>query len=189
MNQRLHGVRGYLFRKLLPWAQRFVPLREDALADIGYGWPLLRQMLLEIGRRFAAAGVIEEAEQIFWLEENEVETVGSTLEAGDSAESLTASIRIRQAEWKAAKQVTPPPALPVHTRWMGVRADKVLPARVTVGEARQLSGVAGSPGRVTAPPGYSTVRRISPLCSPAISWSPQSPRRPGRHSLRWPRPW
>ena len=45
MLARLRGPRLALFRRLVEWAQRFAPLREDALADYGLGWPVLRRIL------------------------------------------------------------------------------------------------------------------------------------------------
>ncbi|NIU60423.1 MAG: phosphoenolpyruvate synthase, partial [Pseudomonas stutzeri] len=65
--KRLKGLRLNLFRKFLTPAQRYAPLREDGLADVGLSYPLLRQMLLEVGRRFAEGGMIEQPDDIFWL--------------------------------------------------------------------------------------------------------------------------
>src|SRR5262249_47325455 len=48
---RLKGLRLRWFTRLLRWAQRYAPLREDSLADVGLGWPLLRRILHELGRR------------------------------------------------------------------------------------------------------------------------------------------
>ena len=50
---RLNGIRLRLFRPLLRTAQRYAPLREEALADVGLGWPLLRA---DRPRNRAAAG-------------------------------------------------------------------------------------------------------------------------------------
>ena len=38
---RLTGPELRVFRWLLRWAQRYAPLREDALADVGLGWPVV----------------------------------------------------------------------------------------------------------------------------------------------------
>jgi hypothetical protein len=51
MLQRLKGLRLKLFGKLVGWAQTYAPLREDGIADLGLGYPLLRQLLLELGQR------------------------------------------------------------------------------------------------------------------------------------------
>ena len=69
---RLKGLRLKVFNRLIGLAQRFAPLREDGLADVGLGYPLLRQMLRELGRRFVAGGLIEQADDIFWLTQDEV---------------------------------------------------------------------------------------------------------------------
>ena len=69
---RLKGLRLNYFRKLLTMAQRFAPLREDGLADVGLGYPLLRRMLRELGHRFAMGGLIEVPDDIFWLTKDEV---------------------------------------------------------------------------------------------------------------------
>ena len=52
--KRLKGLRLKYCGKYLAMAQCFAPLREDGLADVGLGYPLLRQMLLELGRCLTA---------------------------------------------------------------------------------------------------------------------------------------
>ncbi|UUL76175.1 hypothetical protein NG819_19950 [Pseudarthrobacter sp. Fe7] len=64
---RLGPRRRALFLRLLKWAQETAPLREDALADVGLAWPLLRRMLLELGRRLVASSVIAAPDDVFWL--------------------------------------------------------------------------------------------------------------------------
>ena len=61
---RLKGIKRWAFEKTLGWAQSLVPLREDGISEIGLGYPLLRQMLRELGSRFAIAGAISEAADI-----------------------------------------------------------------------------------------------------------------------------
>ena len=55
--ERLDAARRKGFLRLLRWAQRVAPIREDALGDVGLAWPRMRQMLLHVGRRLAAGGV------------------------------------------------------------------------------------------------------------------------------------
>lgn len=57
--ERLKGLKRWLFAKVLGWAQTFAPLREDGIAFIGHGYPQLRRMFTELGRRMAQAGAIE----------------------------------------------------------------------------------------------------------------------------------
>jgi len=80
--QRLKGPRLALFRRLVRWAQKYAPLREDGLADVGLGWPLVRQMLLELGRRFTLARAVAQADDRFWLTQGEVEQTAAALDRG-----------------------------------------------------------------------------------------------------------
>ena len=82
MLQRLRGPRRWIFQKSLGWAQSQAEVREDGIADFGLGYPVLRQMLRELGRRCALAGAIAEPDDIFWLEQAELETAVSNLEQG-----------------------------------------------------------------------------------------------------------
>ena len=60
------------FARLLRRAQLAAPIREDALADVGLAWPVLRRLLLELGRRLVAAGAVPNAEDVFWLRRDEI---------------------------------------------------------------------------------------------------------------------
>ncbi|MCC2629894.1 MAG: phosphoenolpyruvate synthase [Thermomicrobiales bacterium] len=44
-------LRRFVFRRLVRWAQRLAPYREDALFYLGAAWPLLRRFALELGQR------------------------------------------------------------------------------------------------------------------------------------------
>lgn len=141
---RLKGLRLKLFHKFLQPAQRFAPLREDGLAEIGLAYPLLRQMLLELGRRFTNQGVIAAPADIFWLYEDEVEQAAASLDSGEAAGFLGAAIPARKAAWRAAKRAAPPERLPQMKIKRGAR---VRNGR-RLGDA--IRGVPASPGRATA---------------------------------------
>ena len=147
---RLKGLRRNIFTKLMTWAQKSAPLREDGLADAGLGWPLLRKMLLELGRRMAIGGVITEAEDIFWLHEEEVDQAAAQLDQGHELSiQLQTTIRQRKATWQAQKRITPPPVLPRRSKLIGFDLEKWSPAQV--GDSDQLiHGIGASPGQVTA---------------------------------------
>lgn len=150
MLKRLQGLRLKVFNKFLKPAQRFAPLREDGLSDIGLAYPLLRQMLLELGRRFANGGMIACPEDVFWLNRDEVEQAATRLDCGETLNCMSTVIPARKATWRAAKRVTPPSRLP-HMKLHGIQRRK---ARSHISEGRTgdiLKGVAASPGRVTAP--------------------------------------
>lgn len=146
--KRLGWPRKGLFAKLLRWSQKTAPMREDSIFDMGMGHPLIREMLNELGRRFAQAGAIEAAEDIYWLEEDEVEELAAALEAGQPLRSLAGRIPERKEDWQAALKLTPPVMLPERSGWRRF---------IHGGEAERrdgklvLKGVGTSSGVVTAP--------------------------------------
>ena len=150
--ERLRGLRLRLFRTQLDRAQKYAPLREDGLADIGLGYPLLRQMLLEVGHRLAEAGAIDEPGDVFWLAEEQVSRAAAAVDAGQPVDSMADSVRESVALVRAQKQVTPPAALPLPPRFLR----KLLPGQfgVEMGADEKASntirGIAGSAGSVTA---------------------------------------
>jgi pyruvate,water dikinase len=177
---RLKGLRLKLFRRLIEPAQRYAPLREDGLADVGLGYPLLRQMLRELGQRFADAGTIEEADQIFWLEQSEVEQAAAGLDRGDDLPRLTGAIAQRRVAWFAARRVAPPMGL-VRIRFLGLELERAITPRSGRDDGDTLKGVAASPGSVTArarilhgPEDFSQMNAgevlVAPLTTPA--WTP-----------------
>ncbi len=147
MQKRLKGVRLNLFRSNMDRAQRYAPLREDGLADVGMSYPLLRQMLSEIGQRFAEAGLIE---HIYWLEQDEVEQAATRLDRGDALSSLAEVIPQRKAIWQSANRAAPPMALP-QIKVFGIDILKLKSGRAKRDGEDTLKGVAASPGTVTAP--------------------------------------
>ena len=62
---RLGPLRGALLTRLLRRAQDAAPVREDALADVGLAWPVLRRLLAETGRRLVEADVLGAADDVF----------------------------------------------------------------------------------------------------------------------------
>jgi pyruvate,water dikinase len=147
MRQRLKGWRRKQFERWLALAQRFAPLREDALADVGLAYPLLRQIFYCLGERFAQAGAIELTEQIYWLTQAEVAAACQKLDQGVPLERLSHSIPERQAALRAARKATPPRRLPYRALpWHRLPAAG-LPANRG---SDSLAGVPASAGRVTA---------------------------------------
>jgi pyruvate,water dikinase len=151
---RLRGLRRRLFRSTLERAQKYAPRREDGLADIGLGYPLLRRMLLEVGRRLVEAGGINERDDVFWLVEDELARAANALAREEPVKDISDRVRERKTLWRARKRVTPPVSLPLPPRWLR----KMLPAQFGV-EADEdaesasalIKGIACSAGRVTAP--------------------------------------
>jgi phosphoenolpyruvate synthase/pyruvate phosphate dikinase len=135
---------------LLEWAQGVAPVREDALADVGLGWPVMRRMLLELGRRLMRAEAVEKPADVFWLRRDEVEQMAASLDATKTQlASLTDTVEQRKMLWRGQRRVTPPQLLPkggwveVFRRWM--------PAVSEEQTGDTIKGVAASAGQVTAP--------------------------------------
>src|SRR5215216_2833915 len=148
--ERLDAPRRNLLSRLLEWAQGVAPVREDALADVGLGWPVMRRMLLELGRRLTEAGVVEKPADVFWLCRDEVEKMAASLDATETQlASLTDTVEQRKMLWRGQRRVTPPQLLPkgswveVFRRWM--------PAVSEEQTGDTIKGVAASAGQITAP--------------------------------------
>lgn len=144
ISDRLDPVRRSVFTRLVAQAQRFAPIREDALADVGLAWPRLRQLLGELGRRLVRDGVIDEADQVYWLRDAELKDWLSGVVLG----SRTDEIAKRKAVWRGQRLATPPQMLPdngwakLFARWMpAVSGNETGPV---------LRGIGASAGSVTA---------------------------------------
>jgi pyruvate,water dikinase len=136
---RLDPARRKGFLRLLRWAQRIAPVREDALADIGLAWPKMRYMLAELGRRLVAAGVLAAADDVYWLHPEEVR-------AGAAPDGAIAQ---RKALWRGQMRVTPPQSLPKGTVFD--RMEALFPAGSGTQTGPVLRGTGASAGQVTAP--------------------------------------
>jgi phosphohistidine swiveling domain-containing protein len=149
---RLKGLRRWAFRKTLGMAQTMAQVRENALADIGLGYPVLRQMLCELGRRFVQARAIAQPDDIFWLKVDEVQDVIANLpQVQNLREDVAERVARRKATHEALKRVTPPPMLPPKKKYMGFDMETWTPAAEDSQSGGTLKGVGASAGRVTAP--------------------------------------
>ena len=148
--ERLKGLRLKIFRKLIAPAQRYAPLREDGLADVGLSYPLLRQMLRELGRRFVEGGMIEQPDDVFWLNQDEVEQAVGRLDRGEALDCLSATIPQRKATWRAARRAAPPLMLP-QIKFLGLDIGELKARKGGGRKGDTLKGVAASPGCVTGP--------------------------------------
>ncbi|MCX2748849.1 PEP-utilizing enzyme [Arthrobacter sp. MI7-26] len=154
--RRLGRNRRAAFLRLLRWAQKSAPIREDALADVGLAWPLIRRMLLELGQRLASSGVISQAADVFWLREQELRTAVEFGLAGEG--TITGAERPVRAEaieerkmlWRGQAKAAAPQLLP-ESRWMERTFGGMMPARSQQQQGDVIKGVGASSGRVTAP--------------------------------------
>jgi rifampicin phosphotransferase len=146
VRKRVQGWRLKQFNRFLALAQRFAPLREDALSDIGLAYPLLRQMLHHLGKRMAEAGVIEHPQDIYWLTQEEVAATCEKLDGGLPMERISRPIPERKAAIRSVQKATPPMKLPhLALPWL----QKLFASRSRGRETRSLKGVAASAGCIT----------------------------------------
>lgn len=145
-------VRRAVLLKALRRAQLMVPLREDALADLGLGWPVARRLLRELGRRCVDAGLIAEADDVFWLTGAEVSAVVDWLDAGQTSPlpSRVSDVAQRKVAWRGQRLAQPPGWLPQKGFWFRAFR-RFLPGNEAEQGGPQLKGLGASPGAVTAP--------------------------------------
>jgi pyruvate,water dikinase len=148
IRDRIRGLKRRWFLQTLRNAQKFTPLREEGLADLGLGYPLLRRLLLELGRRLVLAGSIASDEDIFWLEEEDAQQAAALLDQDRSTPAMQEVIARRKAVWNAEKRVTPPSMLPVGSRLMGIDVG-ALSARTEGQSGDTIKGTGAFPGSVT----------------------------------------
>jgi pyruvate,water dikinase len=148
---RIGALRRRWFTRLLRWAQGYAPLREDALADVGLGWPLLRRMMREVGRRLVAAGSLSADDDVFWLRLDELETAARALDSNQPPESYQNAVVERRAIWQRERTVTPPVVLPIKggARFMGIDFTRWMPAFTDQPAGDAFKGTGASPGRFT----------------------------------------
>src|SRR5829696_3875632 len=146
-------LRRWLYGVLLSWAQRFGPHREQALFYMGAGWPSLRRLVLELGRRLTESGSLLAAEDVFFLEPSEIEAAISARVAGQARPELARLARERRELREARKRLHPPPVVPPghKLRFGPVDMSAWQTQRRNVPESNTLRGFAVSPGRVSAP--------------------------------------
>lgn len=142
ITRRLDPLRRRWFTRLLKSAQVSAPLREDSIAGLGLGYPQLRRMLRELGRRLVEGAVIDTSEDIYWLEAQEVEALAGRLERGEVLPDFTTSVVQRKNRWQAMRRITAPSTLPQKS-WLA----RLMPAENSTGDL--LKGFGASAGQVT----------------------------------------
>jgi pyruvate,water dikinase len=136
------------FEKLLKKAHETGAIREDSIFDMGMGHPIIRSMFAELGRRCVAGNAINAAEDIYWLEEQELQTLVTAIESKVPLPNYADQIPRRKTEWQAALQIVPPVMLPEKSFWqrfIGGGAPEEKDGKTV------LTGLGTSSGQVSAP--------------------------------------
>jgi rifampicin phosphotransferase len=138
MRARLSGWQRRMFGPALNDAQQAVKAREDALYELGLAWVPLRKYAFELGQRLTAAGALQEAGQIYWLQRNELFVLATALEEGkDQVASQVAKVHNRAAVSIAAYDLQSPMQVPE-------KVEHQVPDKGT-----EISGRGIGPGQVT----------------------------------------
>lgn len=178
---RLKGIKAWLFRKTLGWAQKFAPLREDSIAEVGAGYPAIRRLLRELGRRLSAKGSLREQGDIFWLTRAELQGAVEALDANRAPGDFSAAAAARKAEWERLSRLTPPSQLPAKKKVLGIDAEMFSGVTGENENENTLRGIAASPGSasgtarvLSVPEDFAQMRPgdvlVAPFTTPA--WTP-----------------
>ena len=152
-DQSLDPIRRWIFHLLLGWAQRYSPMREEALFYVGAAWPALRRLALELGRRLAEAGSLDAPDDVFYLRSAELAAASVARAEGVSRPDLAELARERHILHEARKRLEPPIVVPPGGRMKFGPIDMAMfePKPRSISTGPTLDGFAVSPGQVTAP--------------------------------------
>ena len=115
----------------------------------GLAYPRLRELLIELGRRLVQAEMISNPEDIFWLEESEIEEQLGAIDQGERLESLENKIGHRKKIHQAEEKLVPPPQLPPSQKYMGIPVETFVPTGESEQEGNRIKGIGASFGTVT----------------------------------------
>ena len=127
--ESLGPLRRWVFRKLLGWAQRYGPHREEALFYVGAGWPTLRRLALELGRRLVEVGTLPTPDDVFYLESRELVDASTERAEGRAYPELAQHAERRRELREARKKLHPPVMVPVKSRFKFGPGLRCLPRR------------------------------------------------------------
>ncbi len=151
LDAHVDPVRRRVLDTRLARARELGPLREDALADVGLGWPRARLLLRELGRRFVAGGLIEAVDDVFWLTGDEAALAASRLDAGRPiGPSAALAVEARRATWRGNRLVSPPGWLPAKGPFYRL-FKRFMPSNEDVQTGPSLKGLGASGGTATGP--------------------------------------
>ena len=107
----------------------------------------MRRMLAELGRRLVVAGVIERAEDVYWLRHEELRNQ-TAVQSGQPGRDLRGQVARRKQIWRGQRRATPPQLLPKGVWFYGM--DKMMPAVSEDQTGDVIKGIGASAGQVTA---------------------------------------
>ena len=184
----LKGLRGAMLRNALAAGQSHAAHTDDAVFHFQRVLAAVRASFLEAGRRLARASKLAQAEEVFYLERDELWATAST-----PTEQLTAKVAQRRALREQRKRLAPPPFIPAlsDAGWANDPLVKMLPPAMHAAMfergvrerngKRELVGSPSSPGRargiarvVSGPDDFERFQKGDVLVAHATSpiWTP-----------------
>ena len=131
------------FQALLEVAQRYAIIREQQARNVTLGWPLLRRCALRLGETLHADGVIDQAEDVFFLTRAEL----------DARAPLRDVVDRRRGIWERQRRLLAPLTIGRPPRLLARELLAAVEAVRTIGPAPEgaIIGQPASPGRATGP--------------------------------------
>lgn len=178
----LGPVRRWIFNKLLTWAQTYGPYREEALFYMGSGWPALRRLAAELGRRLVEKDVFDSPEDVYYLTSDEL-----LMASGDGENGFRQLVKDRRTLREARKQLHPPGRVPPDVRYKVGFLDVTRffemweTQKLNDPDSGTLEGFAVSPGKIRgtasvimSPENFAAMRPGSILVCPTTTpaWTP-----------------
>jgi rifampicin phosphotransferase len=150
--QSFGPLKRWCFRKLLGWAQKYGPYREEALFYVGAAWPTLRRLAHELGQRWVAGETLQAPEDIYYLRPNEVESTLAARAAKQALPDFKQPTQERRALREARKKLSPPAKIPdVPFKFGPINMSIFETQKLNEDEFGNLKGFSVSPGKITAP--------------------------------------
>jgi phosphohistidine swiveling domain-containing protein len=131
------------FRALLQVAQRYAVIREQQARQLTVGWPLLRRCALRLGELLRADGVIDRAEDVFFLTRADLDAHAPRQDVADR----------RRAVWERQRRLLAPLTIGRPPRLLAKELLEAVDAVRTSGPVPEdaIVGQPASPGRATGP--------------------------------------
>ncbi len=134
------------FEPLLRLAQSYARVREEQARELTLAWPKVRAALRKLGQKACASGTIAAADDVFWLERDELDA------ALEGARSFQREVAERQQLWRRQRKLAPPLVLRQVPRFMQQMFDSFardLRGGDIEGDACTIVGMPASAGRAT----------------------------------------
>jgi phosphohistidine swiveling domain-containing protein len=131
------------FQALLETTQRYAVMREQQARQLTLGWPLLRRCALRLGGLLQAQGVIDRAEDVFFLTRAEL----------DARMPLQQPVHRRRRIWERQRRLLAPLTIGRPPRLLAKELLAAVEAVRTTGPTPQdaIVGQPASPGRASGP--------------------------------------